>query len=197
MQKLLVKVLNKECFILAPKSKKILGEVRRNLILNWLKESNEPLTGSKLAEKTNVSRQVIVQDVSLLKAKNEPIIATSGGYIYLTNNTNPDHKRWVIACQHESEQTLDELLTIIEYGVLVRDVIVEHPVYGELTASLMLSNKLQVEQFVKNVREKNASYLLELTDGVHLHTIEAENEEQLQAACDSLQEKGYLLSTNL
>lgn len=178
------------------KSNKILGEERRTLILKWLKESDEPLTGSKLAEKTNVSRQVIVQDVSLLKAKNEPIIATSGGYIYLTNNSEHDRIKWVIACQHKPEETLDELLTIIEYGVSVRDVIVEHPVYGELTASLMLSNKLQVEQFIQNVKEKNASYLLELTDGVHLHTLEADTEEQLEAACAALQEKGYLLSTN-
>ncbi|MHA4790996.1 HTH domain-containing protein, partial [Klebsiella pneumoniae] len=66
------------------KERKLLGEERRALILQWLKENHRPMTGTELANKTNVSRQVIVQDISLLKARNEPIIATSQGYLYLS-----------------------------------------------------------------------------------------------------------------
>jgi transcriptional regulator of NAD metabolism len=178
------------------KAKKLLGDDRRKLILEWLKDSEEPLTGSKLAEKTNVSRQVIVQDISLLKAKNEPIIATSEGYIYLSKETQSDRKKCVVACKHTSEETLDELVTMVEYGVLVKDVTVEHKLYGELTALLMIGNKLQAEQFVKRIKEENAAYLLELTDGIHLHTLEADSEEQLEAVCNALQDKGYLISSS-
>lgn len=177
--------------------KKILGEDRRKLLLQWLKESKQPITGSKLAENTNVSRQVIVQDISLLKAKGEPIIATSEGYIYFSKEQESNRKQCVIACKHTKDETLDELLTIVEYGVLVRDITIEHQLYGEMTAQLMISNKLQVEQFVKRINETNAMYLLELTDGTHIHTLEADSEEQLEAACEALNEKGYLLSTNI
>lgn len=74
-------------------SDKLLGEERRKQILQWLKETSEPITGGILAERTNVSRQAIVQDISLLKAKNEPIVATSQGYVYLSKNGLANRKK--------------------------------------------------------------------------------------------------------
>ncbi len=170
------------------------AEERRSFILNWLKESTEPLTGQMIAEKTNVSRQVIVQDISLLKAKDEPIMATSQGYIFF-NDQQPTypHKR-IIACQHTPQQTLDELLIMVDNGVHVRDVIVEHPIYGELIASLMLKNRREVNQFIDKMDKTNASYLSDLTEGVHLHTLEAETTEQLDEVSDALEKAGFLLS---
>ncbi|WP_408007068.1 transcription repressor NadR [Pseudalkalibacillus sp. A8] len=172
---------------------KVLGEERRDLLLQWLKQSASPLTGSYLAKKTNVSRQVIVQDISLLKARNEPIMATAHGYLYF--QTVPSNKKYsrIIACQHSSEETIDELNTIVDFGVTVKDVTIEHPVYGDLTGAIMLKNRHDVEQFKNKVQETNASYLLELTDGVHLHTIEADSEVQLDQVCLALENKGYLL----
>ncbi|WP_257346289.1 transcription repressor NadR [Pseudalkalibacillus decolorationis] len=174
---------------------KILGEDRRSLLLNWLKESKEPLTGSRLAKKTNVSRQVIVQDISLLKARNEPIIATAQGYVYFQANKNAQRCSRVIACQHLGSETEDELNTIVNFGVSIKDVTIEHPLYGDLTGSLMINNRHDVAQFIKNIQEKSASYLLELTEGVHLHTLEAETDQQLEQTCQALFEKGYLLSS--
>ncbi|CAM5389150.1 hypothetical protein LSPH24S_01338 [Lysinibacillus sphaericus] len=63
--------------------KKMLGEERRLQLLELLKKSNTPITGTDFAKFANVSRQVIVNDMTLLKARNEPIIATSQGYIYM------------------------------------------------------------------------------------------------------------------
>ena len=174
-------------------SKKILGEKRRELILTWLKESTKPLTGSELADKTNVSRQVIVQDVSLLKARNEPIIATSGGYIYLQANNNEESFSRVIACCHTPEDTLEELRLIVDNGVTVKDVKIEHPVYGDLTASIMVSNRTEVSQFIEKVESTNAAYLSELTDGTHLHTIEADSVKKLNSACHSLKQAGFFV----
>lgn len=172
---------------------KIGGEERRNFILRWLKDSNEPLTGQFLAEKTNVSRQVIVQDISLLKAKNEPIIATSSGYIYLNENGATYPYKKIIACHHLPQNSKEELLILVDHGIFVRDVIIEHSIYGELTASLMIKNRRDVNEFINKMERTNASYLSDLTDGVHLHTVEAETLEQLNDAVNALQDAGFLL----
>ncbi|MBN8208450.1 transcription repressor NadR [Bacillus sp. NTK071] len=172
---------------------KILGENRRLLILQWLKESDKPLTGSDLSKRTNVSRQVIVQDISLLKARNEPIIATSQGYIIFDAERKESRIEQVVACQHSPDDTKNELYTIVDNGGAVKDVTVEHPLYGDLTASLFVSNRLEADQFLAKLSVTNASLLSELTSGVHLHTIEASSQSQLKAVCRALKEQGFLL----
>jgi uncharacterized protein len=172
---------------------KILGENRRSLLLQWLKESEKPLTGSDLSKRTNVSRQVIVQDISLLKARNEPIIATSQGYIMFNNERENRKYEQVIACKHSPKDTKNELYTIVDHGGTVKDVTVEHPLYGHLTASLFVGNRLEADQFLSKLSMTNASLLSELTSGVHLHTIEANSKTQLEAVIQALKEQGFLL----
>lgn len=173
--------------------KKILGENRRELILDWLKSSKEPITGSELSTKTNVSRQVIVQDISLLKARNEPILATSSGYLYLRSEQAKESFKRVIVCGHPPSQTLEELTLIVDHGVTVKDVRIEHPVYGDLTASIMVSNRQEVNTFMSKINETNAAFLSELTDGTHLHTLEASSIDKLDAACQALKKANILI----
>ncbi|WHY84860.1 transcription repressor NadR [Neobacillus novalis] len=172
---------------------KILGEERRKYILQLLKDSNVPITGGDLAEKTNVSRQVIVGDITLLKAKNEPIIATSQGYIFLKQSSGIPMVERTIACKHTPEETEMELNLIVDHGVLVKDVKIEHAIYGDLTASIMVSNRQEVKQFVKRLQTTNASLLSELTGGVHLHTISASSEKALEKAEAALKAEGILM----
>ena len=172
--------------------KKLLGEERRHELLAILKNAKQPLTGSDLAKHTNVSRQVIVNDMNLLKARNEPIVATSQGYIYMHNVQQTKVQRKIV-CMHTSEQAKEELFILVDCGVTVENVIVEHPVYGEITASIMVSNRLEVEHFVKRVQETNALYLSALTDGTHLHVISATSEENLNLAESRLREHGILV----
>jgi transcriptional regulator of NAD metabolism len=176
-------------------TKKILGEERRAFILQLLKDSTAPLTGSDLASRTNVSRQVIVGDITILKAKNEPIIATSQGYIYLRQPSSTSIYRRSIACHHTPDKTEDELNLLVDHGVTVKDVIIEHPVYGDLTASIMVSNRNEVKQFIEKVRSTNASLLSELTEGIHLHTIEAQSETVLDKAVEALRKEGLLIES--
>ncbi|MEW9677158.1 transcription repressor NadR [Lentibacillus sp. L22] len=171
---------------------KIFGEERRQLILSWLKESDQPLSGKVLAKKTNVSRQVIVQDVSLLKAAGEPIIATSRGYVYFHEPADTALCTAVIAVRHTAKDTADELYTLVDYGVTVKNVMVEHPIYGDITGSLMLKNRRDVDAFLAKLNQ-GASLLSQLTGGVHLHTLEAETEKQLEEAKAALRNSGYLL----
>ncbi|SDK60178.1 transcription repressor NadR [Sediminibacillus albus] len=172
---------------------KLPGNKRRELILQWLKEAETPITGSDLAEKTDVSRQVIVQDVSLLKAKNEPIMATSQGYLLVREHSGQALHQQVVACSHSPQQTREELYLIVDHGVTVKDVRIEHPVYGDLTASIMVSNRNEVDQFVAKIQQTNAAYLSQLTDGTHLHTLEADTEDKLTAACSALGRAGILI----
>lgn len=173
--------------------KKLLGQERRQEILSLLKKAQSPITGTDLAKIANVSRQVIVNDINLLKALNEPIIATSQGYMYLKKNEENNQYEKKIVCCHTKEQAEDELLTIVDCGVTVKNVMVEHPVYGEIIANMMISNRLDVSNFIKRVSETNATFLSQLTGGTHLHVISAPTEEQLQLAENLLRQKGYLV----
>lgn len=167
--------------------------MRQELILKSLKEEQQPITGSEFAEKANVSRQVIVQDVSILKAKNEPIIATSQGYMYIQKPTVEAAHKVIIACKHSPEQTQKELSIIVDHGVTAKDVTVEHPVYGDLTASLMVSNRHEVEQFIKRIKDTKATYLSSLTEGIHMHTLESDSQAKIDDACLALHKAGILL----
>ena len=173
--------------------KKRLGDERRAFLLELLKDSTTPLTGSELASRTNVSRQVIVGDITLLKAKDEPIIATSQGYLYFKQNTGVPLFERTIACTHSPDDTVKELNLMVDHGVLVKDVKIEHAVYGDLTASIMVSNRQEVKQFLDNMQNTKASLLSELTGGIHLHTIAASSVQTLDKAEAALKEAGFLI----
>ena len=173
---------------------KILGDERRRLIVDTLQASKKPITGRVLGEMTNVSRQVIVGDITLLKAKNEPIVATSQGYIYMPIQTTPGRIEKTIVCKHTPEQTMDELNILVDNGVTVKDVKIEHPVYGDLSASIMVSNRNEVKEFIKRIQEADAIYLSKLTEGgIHLHTIVADDEEYIKNAEEALRKAGILV----
>ena len=173
--------------------RKILGDERRSLLLEILKASKTPITGGELAAKTKVSRQVIVGDITLLKAKNEPIIATSQGYLYMHTSSPVALAQRTVACSHLPEETEKELNLLVDHGVTVKDVRIEHPVYGDLTASIMVSNRREVKKFMEKINATNSSYLLELTEGVHLHTLEAQSEKVLDEAEEAMRRANFLI----
>jgi hypothetical protein len=177
------------------KERKLLGEERRAWLLEYLKKYRGPVTGTELAKKANVSRQVIVGDITLLKAHNEPIIATSRGYLYMPAAESGSAEK-IIACCHDRNRTEEELNMIVDHGVTVKDVKVEHPVYGDLTASIMVSNRQEVKAFIKEMNERKASLLSELTSGVHLHTLSAPSGRMIEKAVAALKEAGILVEEN-
>lgn len=175
------------------RNEKILGDKRHQLLVSTLKKAKAPISGSKLGELTNVSRQVIVNDITLLKAKGEPIMATNRGYVYMHPQTGPQKCEKIIVCNHTSDQTEQELTLLVDHGVTVKDVKIEHPVYGDLTASVMVSNRSEVKEFMENIQQTKATFLLELTEGIHLHTIIADNEQQITNAEEALRKAGILV----
>lgn len=167
------------------------GAQRRTHILEILDDSNVPVTGSTLAKRFNVSRQIIVQDVAILRAEGKNIMATPQGYIIAKSQDKKLHR--VVACQHDNAQLVNELNIIVDNGGTVVDVIVEHPIYGELRGILNLKSRYDVKQFTHKLGSSNAKPLCFLTEGVHLHTIEAEEPAVFTYIEKALHEAGILL----
>lgn len=165
---------------------------RRQTILNLLRTSSAPVAASRLAERLGVSRQIIVGDVALLRASGENISATPRGYI-LTSGTIPDGcVLRTVACTHSAEDMGRELAAIVDAGGEVLDVIVEHPVYGQLTGQLRLSTRRDVDSFLRRV--SGAEPLSSLTGGIHLHTLRTPDEAVMARVVEALRIGGFLLS---
>ncbi|AYD39055.1 transcription repressor NadR [Clostridium fermenticellae] len=165
---------------------------RRKYIEELLNKSDEPQKGHVIAEKLGVTRQIIVKDIAILRAEGKKVIATPDGYIIPRQDNNLVRK--VIAVSHKPADIEDELETIIKYGGIVEDVIVEHKIYGEIKAMLMLKNFYDIENFMINVNKYNSEPLLILTGGLHLHTISAENHGIIKNILKELKIKNYLVS---
>ena len=163
---------------------------RKQAIIEEIQKSDKPVSASKLAKHFGVSRQIIVGDIALLRAAGTQIIATPRGYL-LEDKPHPLEKK--IAVSHSNDQLAEELYTIIDLGGMVVDVIVEHPIYGELVGNLHLASRYDVDQFLKKV--ETATPLSQLTSGVHLHTIRYPSQEVIQRIGNALKDKGILLGS--
>ena len=163
---------------------------RRQAILDQLRTADRPVSASALAAGLNVSRQIIVGDIALLRAGGAEISATPRGYV-LPRAT--DGITRTIACRHTLAQTGQELDILVDNGCTVLDVIVEHPVYGQLTGQLQISSRYDVEQFLARIRDSDAAPLSMLTGGLHLHTLCCPNEDAYTRVCAALKAAGLLL----
>lgn len=166
---------------------------RRNKIVEMIKTSTSPVSGTYIANTLNVSRQLVVGDVALLRASGLNIIATPKGYIINDMNSNEGYIIKTIACKHHKDLMEDELNTIVDEGATIVNVIVEHSVYGEITGDLHISSRRDVKEFISKVNSNNIHPLSDLTDGIHLHTIKCRDEETYNQVIDSLKIKNYLL----
>ena len=166
---------------------------RRQKILNLLSRRNSTLTGSELARRLGVSRQIIVQDIALLRAEGNPVLATPQGYL-LQAEPRSASRRTVLAVRHSPPQTGQELSLMVSHGLTVVDVIVEHPLYGELRGNLMLRSLSDVERFISRVEKGQTSLLSSLTHGLHLHTVEYHNSNDLTRAQAELAQQGFLVT---
>jgi len=164
---------------------------RRRRLLAWMRAKARPIPGNQLARQFHVSRQCLVQDVAILRAHGEEILSTPQGY-RLPSAEKAAH-RSVIACQHPPERTEEELNVLVDHGVRVLDVIVEHPLYGELRGALMVESRTDVIDFARRWKKTKANLLSSLTRGVHLHTVEASKPQAIARAKAELHERGILL----
>ena len=170
------------------------GDRRRIEILKQLQSSEQAISGAGLAEKLGVSRQVIVQDIALLRAINKNILSTNKGYVLFHENKQNNKWKRSFKVKHQEDGILEELFLVVDLGGRFLDVVVEHPIYGQITVDLIINNRKDAEKFVEQIKTNKTKPLNELTGGVHYHTIEADCEEVLDEIERELSQKGYLLS---
>ncbi len=169
------------------------GEERRNQILAMLKEQDSPLSGTALANEFHVSRQVIVQDIALMRAENHDILSTNRGYLYRRAEAESIQPKRVFFVRHSTEQVLDEFLTVTELGGKVLDVVVEHEIYGQIRVDLLIENGRDAREFHEKLSNSRDNPLKVLTDDCHYHTVAAPSEKLLDLIQQELDNKGYLL----
>ena len=161
---------------------------RRKSIANLLISSDSAVPGGRLSEMFGVSRQIIVQDIAVLKASGYDILSTHSGYVM----QDTPLKERVFKVYHTTHQTEDELSTIVELGGTVVDVFVWHKVYGKMAAPLNIFSRLHIDQFIEGVRSGKSVELMSITGGFHYHTVRAESEQILDNIEHALNAKNYI-----
>ena len=165
------------------------GSERREQIIRQIQESKAPVSGTKLASLYNVSRQVIVQDIALIRAAGYEIISTNRGYIL----NQPKTESRIFKVQHTDEQLEEELNTIVDLGGCVDNVMIHHRVYGKMEAELALSSRRKVGAFMEDIWSGKSSPLKNITSNYHYHKVSADSEETLDLIEQELREKGFLV----
>lgn len=169
------------------------GEERRIKILRLLQEQNIPLSGTALAKACHVSRQVIVQDIALMRAENHGILSTNKGYIYRAAGIETLLPKRVFYVKHNTERVLEEFLIITELGGKVLDVAVEHEIYGQIRVDLLIETPQDARDFADRLSHCRDNPLKVLTDDCHYHTVAAPSERLLDLIESELRDKKYLL----
>lgn len=160
----------------------MVGKERRKIIVEKLRETNKGIKGSEFAKTLGVSRQVIVQDIALLRAEGVELIGSPGGYKL---KGKPEGLLKTISTRHTSDEEMrKELEIILDNGGKIRNIIVEHEIYGEIRANLHINNYEDLEEFMGKIA--GAEPLSSITEGVHLHTVEVKDEESYEKIKEQL-----------
>ncbi len=165
------------------------GSERRENLIKQMQENNSPVSGQKLAELFGVSRQVIVQDIALIRAAGHDVISTNRGYVL----NAPQKVSRIYRVFHSDAMLEEELYSIVDLGGCVENVMVEHEVYGHLEAPLNLNSRRKVMDFVGEINSGKSSPLKNLTSDYHAHTVSADSEKTLDLIEEMLVEKGILI----
>lgn len=166
------------------------GDERRAAIIDNLKISQVPVPGKNLALQFHVSRQVIVQDMALIRAMGYDVISTNRGYVINT----PHSVSRVVKVSHSDEQLEDELCSIVDLGGKIVNVFINHRAYGKIEAELAITSRRMVISFLEDIQSGKSRPLKNITANYHYHRIEAESEEILDLIEEKLREKNYLVA---
>lgn len=147
------------------------------------------MSGKELASLCGVSRQVIVQDMALIRAAGYDIISTNRGYIL----NEPKAASRIFKVQHTDEQIEEELCAVVDLGGCVDTVFVNHRVYGRMEAELKVDSRRKAAEFLEDIRNGKSSPLKNITSDYHYHSVSADSERTLDMIEDMLKKKGFLI----
>jgi len=163
---------------------------RRSEILRILGQEADCISAARLAERFGVTRQIVVSDVALLRANGHRIVATRRGY-QLERETAQGSLESVV-CRHSSDQVLEEFYAVVDNGGSVASVVVEHPIYGQISADLNIASRYEANEFVRRLRSTNAAQLSDLTGGLHVHMLRVPDGETYRRIVGELARLGIL-----
>lgn len=171
------------------------GEERRSAIIDILSQSTAPVSGSELAKRLHVSRQIIVQDMALLRMANQAIISTHRGYLYQSNDSHKCCR--IFKCFHTDEQTLAELNCIVDQGGIVENVFIHHKAYGRIEANLNIRSRRDVNAFLETIHSGKSTLLKNITSNYHYHKVSAQDDKILNAIEQELKKQHFLVPENV
>lgn len=166
------------------------GEKRREKLITLLGNADKPLSGAALAKELKVSRQVIVQDITILRASGNQLLATNRGY--LLEKEQSDSVCRVFKVRHSDEDTEKEMNLIVDLGGILTDVFVYHRAYGIIRGDLNVHSRLDVRRYLDSLRGGSSRLLKNVTDGYHYHTVIADRTEILDLIENELAKQGFL-----
>ncbi len=164
------------------------GEERREKLLVTLRGATQPVSGTALAAQLGVSRQVVVQDIALLRARQQDIVSTYRGYLL----RNAPLCQRIFKVHHSDEEIEEELNLFVDFGGRVEDVFIYHRIYDVVRVEMGLKSRRDVSGYLDQLTSGVSKSLKNITDGYHYHTITAETEEILDQIQQALQERGFL-----
>ena len=167
------------------------NQERRKKIMEILRNSNGPVTGDQLAKDLNVSRQVIVLDMALLRSAGTAIVSTHRGYQINGRSLTMDFE-----CRYKAMDTdsaRDEMNIVVDNGGMIVSITLVPDFCGPIQAFLNLKNRRDVNQYLENFRKYNIPLIATLSEGVHTLSVAADSQEELEAIRDGLAEGGFLV----
>lgn len=159
--------------------------------MKYLSRCDEPVSGTALAREFGVSRQVIVQDIALLRSAKKEILSTNRGY--LIEREKRETAVRIFKCCHTDEQTEDELNCIVDQGGVIEDVFVNHKLYGRIRAAMDIRSRRDVRDYLAGIYSGKSKMLKKVTSDYHYHTVMAESEGVLDIIEDELRKRDYLV----
>ena len=163
---------------------------RRTEILKLLQQEEKPVAARAMASQFGVSRQVIVQDMAVIRASTPGILSTTRGYVLQHDKDIACTREFKV--RHGQEQAAEELNLIVDCGGRVKNISISHRVYGRITAEMDIRSRQDVQEFLQALAGGASTVLSTATDGYHYHLVEAATPDRLDLIGQALQDAGFL-----
>ena len=161
---------------------------RRNEILNFLQNADEPVLCKKTGE------PVWSQPPGDRAGYGSDSCSDSGNFINNKRICDTAGQQCVreFKVRHESNQTAEEMNLIVDCGGRICNISISHRVYGRVSAEMDIRSRQDVNEFITALNNSNSSALSNATSGYHYHLVEATSEERLDLIEEQLKKAGLL-----
>ena len=163
---------------------------RRTEILKLLQQEEKPVAARAMASQFGVSRQVIVQDMAVIRASTPGILSTTRGYVLQQDKDIACTREFKV--RHGQEHAAEELNLIVDCGGRVKNISISHRVYGRITAEMDIRSRQDVQEFLQALAGGASTVLSTATDGYHYHLVEAATPDRLDLIGQALQDADFL-----